>query len=154
MRVRKARLTDAAEIARMHRGTIRAVNSKDYSSEDIAVWSGRPSARRVRESHDIAIRYVAVVGETIIGYTDISKEDPENLWGLYVHKNYIGQGVGSKLLATIQEEAKKLGAKKFVISSTVTAKTFYEKQGFVVIKKDTTPILHRTSDVWILEKIF
>jgi len=58
MRIRKFRASDAVEVARLHRNTIRNINSKDYSKEQIAVWSGRTSAKRFRESMNKFIRFV------------------------------------------------------------------------------------------------
>jgi putative acetyltransferase len=152
MRIRKATLEDAAEIAKLHRGTIRSVNSKDYPPEDIKVWSGGAKASRVKKSHDKAIRYVALEKDAIVGFVDISKSDPEKLWGLYVHKDFIGKGVGSRLLETIEDAARALGAKKFEATATVTAKAFYEAKGFRVIKKDKHPMEDRLLDVFVMEK--
>jgi putative acetyltransferase len=152
MKIRKSTLEDSAEIARLHRGTIRSVNSKDYPPEDIEVWSGRAKASRVRDSHSIAVRYVAIEKGKIIGFVDISKENPEKLWGLYIHKDFIGKGVGTKLLEKIEQVAKRMGAKTFEATATITAKAFYEAKGFKVIKKEKHPIEHRLLDVFVMQR--
>ncbi len=152
MRIRKAKFSDAAEIARLHRGTIRRVNSKDYLPEDIAVWSGGAKAKRVRDSAERAVRYVALEQGKIVGFVDINKDNPEELWGLYVHADSIGRGVGSRLLGKIEKAAKKMGAKKFKITSTITAKAFYESKGFTVLKKSKHHIAHRRLIVFLMEK--
>lgn len=152
MRIRKATLADSAEIARLHKGTIRNVNSADYSPEQIAAWSARTSAKRFRSSHDLAVRYVAVEGEKIVGYADFKKEEPEKFWGLYVHKNHLGEGIGSRLLVRMEAAAKQLGAKKFRLEATKTAKTFYEKNGFVLIKKSIHKIDDQKLDIYLMEK--
>lgn len=152
MIIRKARLSDSAEIARLHRGTIRSVNSRDYPPEDIDAWSGRASAKRVRDSHDRAVRFVAVEKGKIVGFVDISKKEPEKLWGLYVHKHSIGAGVGTRLLLKIEDAARKMGAVTFIAMSTVTARGFYKSRGFRMIKKDKHPVEGRQLDVFIMEK--
>ena len=44
MRIRLARDEDYAAIARLHRQTIRNVNSKDYTEDQINTWSARTNA--------------------------------------------------------------------------------------------------------------
>ncbi len=154
MRIRKATLADAAELARLHKATIRSVNKKDYSPQEIEVWSKRTSAQRFRSAHSLAIRYVAVDNGKIVGFSDFKKEHPETFWGLYVHKDHIGKGIGSRLMKKMEEVARKMGAKKFVLSATKTAKAFYEKQGFTVIKKSKHPIENQKLDVYVMEKEF
>ena len=41
------------------------------------------------------------------------------------------QGIGSKVLTTLIEYGKSLGAFKFILHSQLTAIPFYEKQGFI-----------------------
>jgi putative acetyltransferase len=154
MRIRKATLADAAELARLHKGTIRNINSADYSPKQIAAWSARTNAQRFRTSHDLAVRYVAVEGDKIIGYADFKKEEPEKFWGLYVHKDHVGEGVGSRLLIRMESVAKKMGAKKFRLEATKTAKTFYEKNGFNLIKKSKHIIDDQKLDIYVMEKEF
>lgn len=129
------------------------MNREDYSAEEIAAWSGRATARRVRNSHKLAIRLVAIEKGRIVGFVDISRAHPEKLWGLYVHRDFIGKGVGSRLLKKIEEVAKRKGVKKFVTSSTVTAKPFYKSKGFKVLKAARHPIGHRKLRVFIMEKV-
>ena len=154
MKIRKARLTDAIELSRMHKGTIRNVNKHDYSPKQIKVWSSRTNVHRFRNSHNLAIRYVAVEGGQIVGYSDFKKENPENFWGLYVHKNHLGKGIGSRLLEKMIKVAKKMGAKKFRLEATKTAKTFYQKKGFKVLKKTIHTIEGEQLEVYVMEKKF
>jgi putative acetyltransferase len=152
MRIRKARLDDSAELARLHRGTIRHINKHDYSEQEIAVWSKRTNARRFRTSHDLTIRYVAEEDGKIVGFSDINKADPSEFWGLYVHKDHIGHGIGSRLMQKMEEVARKMGAKKFTLESTKTAQSFYEKQGFRMVQKGVHSIGDQTLDIMVMEK--
>lgn len=47
-----------------------------------------------------------------------------------VLKRYRGEGVGFKLMATLEECAKSLGAKKAILGAQLQAKEFYEKCGY------------------------
>ena len=152
MRIRKFKIEDSAEAARLHRGTIRNINKSDYTSSQITAWSKKTSAESFRDSYELAVRYVAIEDGKIIGFCDFEKDEPENFWGLYVHKDHLGRGVGSKLLQKATEAAKKQGAKKFHLKATKTAKVFYEKQGFRVIKKIKHQIDDQKLDVYEMEK--
>ncbi|PIZ95991.1 MAG: hypothetical protein COX80_02660, partial [Candidatus Magasanikbacteria bacterium CG_4_10_14_0_2_um_filter_33_14] len=102
MKIRLARDEDYAAVARLHRQTIRQVNAKDYNKEKIKAWSGRTSAERFRSSANICKRWVALDNEKIIGFAD-HPLDKCVLWGLYIHKDYVGKGVGKKLLNVIEK---------------------------------------------------
>ena len=86
MKIRPFLASDAIETAKLHRSTIRDVNSKDYTYKQIKVWSSRTSARKFRNSMKRRVRFVAVENKKIIGYGDFSHEG--ELSGLYVHKDF------------------------------------------------------------------
>ncbi len=134
MKIRLARDEDYASIARLHRQTIRNVNSKDYTQEQIKMWSAKTKTKRFRDSADKCKRWVAIEDNKVVGFCDHSLNG--DFWGLYVHKDYIGKGVGSKLLKRAEDSLKKLGFKKVRIEATITAKEFYKKHGYKVLKKD------------------
>ncbi|MFA7245182.1 MAG: GNAT family N-acetyltransferase [Candidatus Magasanikbacteria bacterium] len=151
MKIRFARDENYAAIARMHRQTIRNVNKNDYTPEVIKVWSGRTSAKRFRDSANKCKRWVALDGEKIIGFTDHPFYKCE-IWGLYVHKDYIGKGVGNKLIKTVEKSLCKQGCKKIKVQSTITAKAFYQKQGYKLQKKSFDLIENQKVTTYILSK--
>jgi len=138
MEIRLAKDKDCAEIARLHRATIRHINSKDYPKKIIEAWSGRTNAKRFRDSLSKCKRWVAVENGKIAGFVDHGRSD--ELWGLYVHRDYIGKGLGSKLLKIAEDSLKKQGAKTIKIESTITARPFYEKHGYKFVKKGLHPV--------------
>lgn len=133
MHIRKTTTDDIITVTRIHRNTIRAVNSKDYIKADIAAWSGRISAQWLREHFDTEQRYVAIIGHDIVGFINLSKNGKE-LNALYVRQGYIGRGVGSALMKKAEHIIRQSNAKKITIEATITARPFYEKHGFRVLK--------------------
>jgi putative acetyltransferase len=133
MKIRRSTEGDAAELARLHRGTIRHVNSSDYSPAQIKAWAGRTSAAKFRRHHQTHIRFVATEQGKIIGFADFGKDG--SFGGLYVHKDFVGQGVGTKLIKKLEEMGKKSGVKVFEFLSTKTAKHFYERKGYLCLGK-------------------
>lgn len=150
MYVRKFRASDAVEVARLHRNTIRFVNSKNYPPKQIKIWSGRTTAKRFRNSINIFFRFVAVDKDRIVGFGDFKKDG--ELMGLYVHKDYQGRGVGSLLLKKLEESARKKGIKKLFFGSTITAKDFYKKHGYKIIRKTFIKIKNQKLIVYSMAK--
>ncbi|MFH1565374.1 MAG: GNAT family N-acetyltransferase [bacterium] len=181
MKIRLVKDEDYAAVARLHRQTIRNVNSKDYPEDIIHVWSSRTNAERFRGNADKCKRWVAIQNNKlstnariilgrcqqllastraifkflynkIIGFCDHSLDG--EFWGLYVHKDYIGKGVGSRLLKTAEDSLKKSGFKKVGLKATITAKDFYKKHGYRVIKKTFHPIKDKKLLIFLMSKNF
>lgn len=143
--IRRFRDSDAVALVRVHRGTIRGVNSKDYSKSQIRAWANRSTAKRFKDlvrknTRFVAIHTVRIRGklkEKVVGFADYYKNELE---GMYIHKNHLGEGIGKRLLSHLEKDAYKNGIRTLRCTSTITAKAFYEKQGFKTIKKTTYTI--------------
>lgn len=138
MHIRKARLEDSVELARLHRQTIRTVNSGDYPPEIIAAWSGRSTAKKFRDFFPKSIRIIAVENKQIIGFGELIKETG-NLRAMYTHKDWLKKGVGTKIFERMVQEAQKLGVKRWEFTASIKSQPFYEAQGCKTIK----PCTHR-----------
>ena len=150
MKIRLAKDEDCAGMARLHRATIRSVNSNDYSEDIIEVWSGRTNAKRFRDSAHKCKRWVAVEKGKIVGFVDHGDDD--ELWGLYVHKDYVRKGIGGKLLKIAENSLKEQGVKTIKIKSTLTAKIFYEKHGYKVVRSTLHPVKDKKLKIYIMKK--
>ncbi len=132
MKIRPVRDEDYAAIARLRRQTIRTVNAKDYAKDVIESWSAEVGAEHFRKGADGKKRWVAVEREKIIGFCEHTHCEISRM---YVHKDHLRKGVGSRLLEATEASLKKKGCKEIMIESTVTAKDFYEKNGYEVLEK-------------------
>lgn len=145
------KISDAAELARLHRGTIRNVLSRDYAPDVIKLWSSLTNAKKFRESHKTHIRFIAEHEGKILGWGDIGKDG--QFGGLYVHKDWIGKGIGSKLIKKIEETGRTMGVKKFLFEASVMAKPFYERHGYTTVKKSSHKIGGKLPiTVYVMEK--
>jgi len=150
MKIRLARDEDYAAIARLQRQTIRNINAKDYSEDQIYVWSVRTNAGRFRSNAHECKRWVAIEDDKIVGFCEHGFDC--ELWGLYIHKDYVGKGIGSRLLKVAEDSLKKHGCKTITLKGTVTAKEFYQKQGYTVIKKDLHPVNDKKLEIFVMAK--
>jgi len=150
MRIRRFRDSDAIELARMHRGTIRVINKKDYTKKQINVWA-TASAKKWRENAKAknSTILIALDKNKLIGFVQLKDSEVK---ALYVHKSYIGREIGKRLLKKLEETAYKKGIRKLHCMSTITAKNFYQKHGYKIIKKTKYKIGNQKLTVYKMEK--
>jgi len=134
MKIRRYREEDYPEKRELHLKVIREVNSEDYSEEQIEAWTTFDPGNDL-EDHE-RMRWVAEEEDQIVGFSDYVP-DEKRITGIYVHPDYLRQGIGSKLLQKIEEDAREKGLKKLRCTSSVTAKKFYQDHGFEVIEETT-----------------
>lgn len=134
MLIRKSDLSDQPHIAAFIKETIQAINLGDYSKEHVLIWSNAISQEMLEQRFASVIQYVAELEGKIVGVGDI-RVDKKEVDFLYVHKNHIGKGIGSALLAKLEDEAKNNGLTALDVTSSITAKPFFERRGFTVVRR-------------------
>ena len=134
-RVRLARDEDCAAIARLRCQTIRHVNARDYPADVIRRWATKENAGTLRMSGAGCKRWVAVEQSRIVGFCEHTFDGV--LSRIYVHKDRLETGIGSRLLAVAEASLERLGCKRITLELTVTAKGFYAAKGYRIVKKGT-----------------
>lgn len=150
MRIRRFKPEDAAETARLHRTTIRYINKRDYPAQQIAVWSGRTTAKRFKASIHKLARFVAEENGKLVGFGDYNPKG--ELTGLYIHKDFLLRWIGTKLLQRMEQQAYKEGLRTFHLLSTITAKEFYLRHGYHLLRRTTHAIDGHKLTVYKMEK--
>jgi putative acetyltransferase len=133
--VRRALSSDVDEITDLFRNTILFVNCKDYDEEQVKAWTAAADNKKQFLSK-IKQQYfpVAVIEKAICGFASLAADGYLDL--MYVHKDYQGRGLATLLIKELEAYAWK--NRIFLIYSDVslTAKAFFEKMGYVVIKEN------------------
>lgn len=130
MVVREYQPADCKEMIRLFYGTVHCVNAKDYTEEQLAVWAtGKEEPKEWNRSLLGHYSLVAVEDGIVIGFGDIDQSG--YLDRLYVHKDYQGKGVASAICDKLEQAVKG----KIVTHASVTARPFFEKRGYQVIKE-------------------
>ncbi|HXB12930.1 MAG TPA: GNAT family N-acetyltransferase [Bacteroidia bacterium] len=129
MEIRRADTGDVDEIGKLYYDTIVTVNKKDYNDEQIKAWASTFNnvdgwVRRIEEQHF----FVATIDEKIVGFTSLDYNGYLDL--LYVHKDFQGQGIGTKLFMEVLKIAREEEYEEITVQSSITAIPFFEKQGF------------------------
>lgn len=130
MLIRKYRSTDCRELSTLFYNTVHSVNAKDYTSEQLDVWAtGNVDLEAWNSSFLEHYTVVAVNGDLIVGFGDIDKTG--YLDRLYVHKDFQRNGIATSICDSLEQAV--IGT--IVVHASITAKPFFEKRGYVVVKE-------------------
>jgi putative acetyltransferase len=132
VQIREFQPDDAPTLLAQFRDTVRRINARDYSAEQIGAWA----------SDEIDVegwaarfggRFVKVAEEEarIVGFGEL--EEGGRIDRFYVAADSQGRGVGRALLGAIVDEARRRGMEGLVVEASITARPFFERQGFGVV---------------------
>ena len=126
---------DAASLCRLFFETVRSVNRADYSEEQVRAWAPEvPDAETWHERMSGRHTLVAEKEGRTVGFAEL--EEDGHLDMLYVHKDAVGRGVGSRLYAAVEERARGLGSGRLFTEASITARPFFERRGFAVLGRN------------------
>jgi len=115
---------------------VHTVNLKDYTKTQVDVWA---SGNVDIEAWDKSFKnHYTVISEDkgiITGFGDMSNDG--YLDRLYVHKEHQGEGIGSLIVTELERKIKTCyGVPVFTVFSSITAKPFFEKRGYVSLRRN------------------
>lgn len=140
MNIRRYRKSDAEGIVNIHTESVERIASKDYSEKEIDAWASKDTEDvKLKETE---IRFVAEKDEELIGFSEYNMKEGE-ITGMYIKPEFTRQGVGKELLKQVEEHAKAEEINRLSCYSTITAKEFYERQGYVVLEKTSMRLVTR-----------
>ena len=136
MRIRRYRKEDCREIVQLFYDTIHSVNARDYTKSQLAVWAPEiDEINLVVWDKSLSEHYTVVAEDNnmIVGFGDM--DSTGYLDRLYVHKSFQQQGIASKIFNELEQYAKDRGYSFVTTEASITAKAFFEKYGYQVIKE-------------------
>lgn len=126
---------DIPEIQALFRSTVLLINSKDYTKEEVEDWVSCGDSvghwKELLSKHD----HVAAIDRQgrIIGFSSMNSEG--YLHSMFVHKDWQRKGVAALLLSEAEKMAHEYGAHKISVDVSITARPFFERHGYRVIKE-------------------
>lgn len=129
----------AAEVADLYHQSVHAIDSSVYTSKQKEVWAPTPpdyafwGQRLLRKNP-----YLAIVDNQVAGFIELDCDG--HIDCTYTHPNYQGQGIASSLYQYVLEIARSKNFSRLYVEASLVALPFFEKRGFVVVKKNE---LHR-----------
>jgi putative acetyltransferase len=128
---------DVQDLANIYFNTVHRINIKDYTQEQVDVWApkSRLEAEEWAKKFSKTNPIIALVGEKIVGFAELELTGYIDCF--YCHHEWIGKGVGAALMKEVLRKAKSHNIDHIFSDVSITAKPFFEKQGFIVLAEQT-----------------
>lgn len=131
MEIRKYKQEDCKILAQLFFETVHTVNAKDYSEPQLWAWAdGNVDLDAWNKSFLQNNTIVAVKDNSIVGFGDMGGSG--YLDRLYVHKDYQNQGIATAIVDNLEKDS----VLEFTTHASITAKGFFEKRGYSVIREN------------------
>ncbi|HUD02011.1 MAG TPA: GNAT family N-acetyltransferase [Rhabdochlamydiaceae bacterium] len=131
MKIRPAKPEDGPQIGELIYETVRTINRRDYSEEQVQAWAPDKVLFSTYEGYG----YVAELEGRILGFANLTPAG--YLHRLYVHKDFQGQGIASRLLKAVELKARELRLQEITTESSITAKPFFLAHDFLTQSEQT-----------------
>ena len=146
--LRQPTLDDADAIARVHalswKSAYRGIVPDEFlDAIDVDAWAERHRHTMVEDPR-VFVAYVAEEEGEIVGWAlggpnrDTSLEFSSELFTIYLHPDYLRQGIGRKLIAAVAESLADLGFESmlvWVLAENWPARRFYEALGGAYVSR-------------------
>ena len=132
--LRRIRPADTGAIVALFRDTIRRVNIKDYSLEQVLAWAPEQMDLRIW-TDKLSTRYsiLAEIAGQIVGFGDL--ESDGHLDHLFVHADRQASGIGRTLAAAMEGEARRQRIGRIFTEASITARPFFERLGYRLLQE-------------------
>jgi putative acetyltransferase len=133
LKIRRFQSSDSETLWQLKFRTVRDVNIKDYSFEQVSVWCPNDYDEGAWLARISKINpFVVEKNGVIAAYADLQTSG--HIEHFYCDKAYIGQGIGGYLMQHLLRTAKQKSILILKSDVSITAKPFFEHFGFVVLK--------------------
>ena len=134
MIIRKFTEQDAQAVSELIVTTIRISNTKDYPADLMEELVKTETPEHVLQRASWTHFYVAEDGGEIVGCGAIGpywgKTDESSFFTIFVRPDRQGQGIGRKIVETLEADEFALRARRIEIPASITALPFYQKMGY------------------------
>lgn len=152
MKIRLFHEQDADQIARLFHQTVREINIRDYSTDQVKAWA--PDNIHFRNWAKVCserFTYVADDQGAIAGFVEL--ELSGRIGCFYCHKNYQRMGIGSRIYGAIEAKACELGINCLYTEASITAKPFFLSMGFSILREQQVQLRGETFVNYAMEKL-
>ena len=150
--IRRLAAQDIPEMRKLFRATVLTVNSKDYTKEEVEDWASCGDSVEHWKELLAKNNYIgALDGQGgIVGFSSMNAEG--YLHSMFVHKDWQGKGVATLLLSEVEKIARRYGVHKISVEVSVTARPFFEKHGYKVVKEQKAKANRLYLTNYVMEK--
>ena len=126
---------DAAATVTVFLRAIREVASQHYAPAQVEAWAQVDDAMAWAQHRLTRPAWVAECQGLVIGFCDLTASGCLDM--LFVHPDYQRLGVAKRLFACAEDHARQLGLKRLYTEASLSARPFFEQQGFDMIAKQS-----------------
>lgn len=139
MTIRQYKEDGLESLADLYTNTVRQVNIRDYTPEQVAAWAPQPPdlTRWGKRIAGLSL-WVAESESRIIGFCGLGANGYIDF--LYVDHRFQRQGVGRKLFGHVAVEARRKGARRLTANVSITARPFFESMGFKLVREQQVEV--------------
>ncbi|WP_049736066.1 GNAT family N-acetyltransferase [Rhizobium ecuadorense] len=131
---------------------VREVSSRDYSPAQIEAWAKVEDRSLWAERRISRSAWIAEIDGEPVGFSDLTGDGCLDM--MFVHPEFQGRGVASRLLSRVELEALRLGFKRIHTEASRTARPFFERKGFRVIARQTVEKRGQSLENFRMEKLY
>jgi len=133
--IRPATQEDAPGICQAHILAIRVLCREHYSPSEIDGWAESKTPEAYREVLATRAMFVAEQAGKIVAFAQLHVESG-TVEAVYVSPDVARRGVGSALLAALEQVARDRGFHELTLKSTINAEPFYHRHGYESLGND------------------
>ena len=134
--IRKFTSEDTTNLLTLFYDTVHHVNNKDHPSEHLDAWApAQPDLKKWKIRLKSSETIVAELDGMMVGFANL-ENDLSTIGMLYVHKDYQGKGIATELLKALEKKLKKREEKVAAVEASKTAKPFFEKRGYRLVREN------------------
>ena len=150
--LRKFDAEDTAALVALFHDTVHTINAKDYPPEQLEAWAPAVAdLKRWRSRFKSSKTIVAELDGKIVGFGSL-QNDQSTISLLYVHKDHQGQGIATALLKKLEKYPIKQGANAVTAEVSITARPFFEKSGYGLVRESRKMLNGKEFINFIMEK--
>ena len=151
-RIKRLAENDIPQMRELFRSTVLCVNSRDYTDEECKDWAScGDSTEHWKDLLSEKDYFAALDGVgNIIGFSSMNAGG--HLHSLFVHKDWQGKGVDTMLLSEAERLAMEYGAEKITSEVSITARPFFEKHGYKMVKEQKAKANRMYLTNYVMEK--
>jgi putative acetyltransferase len=139
MKIRSYHLGEEHEIWQLFYQTIHSVNAQHYSQKQLDAWAPSTFDEMFwKDKLAILNSFVCAKSQKIVGYSDLQSNG--YIDHFFCHQQHQNEGVGTALMRHIHTLAKQRGITQLSADVSISARLFFERKGFNVVKQQDVPI--------------
>lgn len=133
-KIRTLEENDIPLMRNLFRTTVLNVNARDYTEDEVKDWASCGDYEARWKELLAGNRYIGAFNEcnVLVGFSSMNENG--YLHSMFVHKDFQHKGIATQLLSEVEQIARQYGVKYITCEVSLTARTFFEKKGYEIIK--------------------